>query len=99
MESTIQPPIIPPEAIKKVTTGINKGMTDSTDDDPMDPGQAYLTMIYKYQKVPTPEDYKFAKRVSKNKVAKFVWGLVIGQVSFWIYLIMDFAMRLELMGG
>lgn len=81
------------QAAKKVSTATNKAIIDVTDNDPIDPGQAFLTMIYREGEKPAEQDYKFANKVSNNKKHKYIVGAIISQLPFWMYLIFDYITR------
>lgn len=78
------------EAIKKIASTVSPINEDHTDNDPKDPGQAFLEHIYSEGKTPNKDDYKFARRISNNKLGKFILGLVLLNLGFWIYMILDF---------
>ena len=85
------------QAGKKITTGMTGDVSDVTDNDPIDPGQKYLTRIYELDKTPNDSDYKFAKKVSNNKKNKYFTAIIVANVGFWMYMLLDYIARF--MGG
>ena len=76
--------------VKKTAASIKTYTDDVTDNDPVGPGERYLTHIYDCGKVPNENDYRIAKGLTQGKSVKFIVGLVVGNAAFWIYMILDF---------
>ena len=78
------------QGAKKIATGITGDIQDVTDNDPIDPGQQYLTHVYDTGNVPTKDDYKFAKKISNNRKNKYFVAILVANFGFWIYMILDY---------